>query len=596
MDVFNVFRETLGDTDPISFVERVFYLRGTPMKIRDTGRDYLFDYYNYLAYEAPKLEAKPVITLKGRQVEMTTTAICIVLYYLCSGSHLNCPRFTHFNVLYTFPRKEQAQRFYNDDTKLRGFMNNSRKVKVGSTEVPEIEYLRDYTRSQTMGQTTFKHGNQLFLGGAWGDADSLRSITSDCIVFDEIQDLSQRALNNTRESATVSRYNIELGFGTPLLANSEFDRMWQKSNQQYYHFRCPSCEKLYWLNIDNWKRIWKTGFTVTCPHCGKDHDKRKAAVGGQWIAMRTNDITRVGFHFSQLIHPAHSLENLLRKESEQPRMTFVNEVMGEFYAGLTRPLTFAELMDSSAKPFTTMGMEKMVLPPRQTFMGVDWGGSSSAGEEAEGALTCVCIMEPVENGMFRVVFAHKFVETSFDEQVNYISEWIRIFNVKECVADIGFGHVQVYQLQCEWGDRVKGCYYTGGQAKSMYSYNKDKQLITVDRNGTLEVVYDELANARWQFPYREPEKVEWLVEHCTNVEIETRLTGGMARKVFNKPYRRRNDGLMALNYARIAYQFQRSNGFNQYRTRSDGKTFPKAKLARFSLGSKGRYLYNSFKG
>lgn len=982
MDILKTFKTSIADINPVDFVERAMCLRGTPMRIRGTGRDYLVPYYNYLAYEAPKPDSMPVITLKGRQVEMTTTAICIVLYYLCAGGYVGSPVFTHFNVLYTFPRKEQAEKFYSDDTKLAGFLKNSIKVKIGNTEISELEWLRDYTKKQSMAQTSFKYGNQLFIGGAWGDAAALRGITSDCVVFDEIQDLSLRALHNTRESYTVSRYKVELGFGTPLLMNSEFDRMWQKSNQQFFHFRCPKCEKLYILHPDNWTRIWKTGFMVECPHCfpastdiimsnfskkeikdievgdevithlneskkvtktfcrpydgklvsirskgsnilinstlehpyyvipkkdtlckkrgsqlvckrnsksycrnctyipipiwkkaqdlvvgdhllkkipiietypihsieylrllgyfaaeghylfniykdkkffagigfsihkneyqtigreivslcnelsskntakvhfknnvcsiflydknlaekffqdigkgarckqlsekvlrdsnilefigtfiegdgyigkskkhhyiiisstsknlvsqmsnillskkilhsvtlsknsipktskqqelsiyrieipqlyistvlpyvkfkGKDihinfrkencqikilngyicyeitkleqydfngnvynfevendhsylvedrivhnctflHDKRKAVARGEWIAQRTSDFNRVGFHFSQYIHPAHTFEELVRKKEDLPPMTYKNEVEGEFYAGTTRPLTFAELVSSSADPYSNLYFERMILPPRETYMGVDWGGGSASDDGDDGgggSFTAVVIVEPLRDGNYRIVHAHKFVETKPEDQVSQIAEWIRIFNVKDCVADAGYGHIEVAKLQNEWGDKVKACYYSDSRLKSPYQYNKEKQLITVDKHATLELVYEELASAKWQFPYRDPNRVDWLIEHCTNVEIETVVIGGMARKRFKKPHRRRNDGLMAINYARIAHYFRRSNGFVVQALNGPGsetRNFPKPRLARFTFGSNTRHLYNNF--
>ena len=66
------------------------------------------------------------------------------------------------------------------------------------------------------------------------------------------------------------------------------------------------------------------------------------------------------------------------------------------------------------------------------------------------------------------------------------------------------------------------------------------------------------------FPYKEPIRVEWLMQHISNIEIVT-TTGGSGQ--IKKQYRKQGagkpvDGACALMYAYVGYMFQKTQGFN----------------------------------
>jgi hypothetical protein len=86
-------------------------------------------------------------------------------------------------------------------------------------------------------------------------------------------------------------------------------------------------------------------------------------------------------------------------------------------------------------------------------MGVDWGGG-------EHAFTVVWIMAQDDEGRWRLIYVRRFDERDPMKQVAVIANLITLFNVKQAVADIGYGAVQVSQLQKKFADRVLGCQYT----------------------------------------------------------------------------------------------------------------------------------------
>lgn len=82
-------------------------------------------------------------------------------------------------------------------------------------------------------------------------------------------------------------------------------------------------------------------------------------------------------------------------------------------------------------------------------MGVDWGGGKFA-------YTVVWIMAKDDKDRWRLIYVRKFDERDLMKQVEVIANLIPIFNVKQAVADIGYGAVQVSELQKRFGSRVMG--------------------------------------------------------------------------------------------------------------------------------------------
>ena len=91
--------------DPVEFAEKALTIDGQPFQITSCGRDYLHEIYRYICLEAVGKKGKSVVVKKGRQVEMTTTACSVSLYFACGGVY------DHIRGLHTFPQIEQARRY-----------------------------------------------------------------------------------------------------------------------------------------------------------------------------------------------------------------------------------------------------------------------------------------------------------------------------------------------------------------------------------------------------------------------------------------------------------------------------------------------------
>lgn len=553
----NNLKEDLNDIDPITWAENNLRLDGKKFKITGTGRDYLYEIYNYIAFELPRSDSIPMVMLKSRKVEMSTTATVLALWYLTSGVKDN------ITFLHTFPQIDGAERYSNSyfDKIVKGakknFIWNKKRDKIGKYSV-------------TLKQ--FVNNNQIFIEGASNEANRLRNIAVDFTIFDEIQDILLKARGNIREAMSTSRFGpagtgMEINFGTPKEANTDFQRMWEDSDQRYYHLKCLYCEELFGLTIDNFIH----GFMVECLHCHELQDKRKAMMGGKWIATRTQgDILYRGYFLNQLYIPHYTRESIDRKKKDYARepQTFANEVMGEFWSGATYGLSFNDVYNHCVEVHGARATQRSfathIFPTeKRTYMGIDWGGKIEGKKGVGGqSFTVITIVSKEPDGKIMLEYTERVDQEGLTYLIDRVRYLWRTYSITECVADIGYGHVEVQELQKIFGDKVKSCYFSA-QVKATYKYNRDLYMITVNRDRVIEEVIEGIKANSFIFPYADPQKVEWAMQHVCSMIVSSKTIGGTVRRVFekgNKP----NDFLMTLIYAYIALKYQATSGFTQH--------------------------------
>jgi len=554
--------------DPIAFVERTLTVEGKPFILSRCGREYLHEIYRYTCLEAVGPKGKAVVVKKGRQVEMTTTASAISLYMACSGAY------DHVRGLHAFPQIEQARRYSN-------MVFNARvDESIGGC-------LRKVLESDgSVTQKSFKSSNFILIEGAGEGGDRLRGPSLDYVLFDEIQDLPKAARENTQEALSHSKFGpsgfgLELDFGTPKDASSDFHNLWINSDQRYYHLKCLHCGYYFPLfyEYDTAKTVTDTNFMeglmVECRDkegkgCGKQMDKRLAMKGGKWVPLGDPKAPRRGYHIDQLLVPDITREAIDQKLAEKTARGFDNEVMGKFYSGRDTGPSYTQVLEATTTdPDTRSWRFNNIVNDRITWAGIDWGQRiSGEDDEGTGGYTVFIVMSRLPQGKFRVEFAHRMEQSKVagdDEtsQLAEIAKWIRHYNCKVVACDFGAGHVQNQLLTEQYPDRVKQVFSTAG-CKQSYKFDRRKNMITIDKHQVFEEVYDLILDQKaFCFPYGEPAKIEWLMRHISNIEIITKAySSGSTRKIYQKQASNRPiDGAAALVYAYVAYKFQQSAGF-----------------------------------
>ena len=553
------------EIDPVRFIEKYRTIRGKNFKIVGEGRDYLVDFYRYMCIGALK-DRKPTVVVKGRQVEMTEAALNIALYYLCN--------YKFFTTLHSFPRDSQVSRFSTQ--RLQGALRDSAPDEDNNPML--MGFLADHKNARnTVSGVEFKNSSYYYMYSAWGEADALRGISADLLCRDEFQDWSPSAIDNTDACLSASPYKIEFSFGTPKSAGTAFSDLWDHSDQRYFHTRCTGCNHLFIIDLDN----FLYGMTVQCPRCKKEQDKRISNRNGVWVPMKeSRNCMRTGFHISQLLSPMITREEITRKQLEFSPMKFKNEVMGEFFSGSTNPLDPHKVIATCCEPYKDEDFVHQVVPPKQTFMGIDWGGRTDLNDK--GAYTVVTILSK-DRDKYKIEFTKRITYNDYLKQVAYIKELIRVYNCINVVADIGAGAIQCQMLQAEFKDLVKSCYYSAN-LKTKYVYNPESWMISVDRDAWLEEIIDIIVRGNIIIPWRNNKDKQWFIDQICNTEIGiSEKTGNVRRKYQKTDKKMPNDALHSLNYAFIAsVSHLGENSYGSPTARQYGTAMPASLGANFT--------------
>jgi len=351
----------------------------------------------------------------------------------------------------------------------------------------------------------------------------LRNIPADFVVVDEAQDVQSEALPVIEETLSHSPHGEMLLIGTASEHGSAFEKLWQLSDQKEWDLE-SEC----------------------------------------WIARKPENQLYSGYHISQEMAPwikalppkhPNSIEAKRQRYSER---RFLNEVLGLFYAGMAKPLLTEDVLRCRA---LRLHMMPRLDPPYRSYMGVDWGGGVGR--------TVVWIMAQDEWDRWRLLYVHRFQEKDLMRQAEVVSNLIPLFNVKQCVADLGYGAVQVSELQKKHASTVLGCTYVQRPDKPLERKDREEfgeritQLhVQADRSFYVEKAISliKLVDAKGnrfpmlQLPWAEPSRIEWIIDQFTCLERETtEMRSGRQYFRYVHPEGLEDHAFHAFVYALIAY-------------------------------------------
>jgi len=446
----------------------------------------------------------------------------------------------------------------------------------------------------------FLNGNHIWIESTGLDADRLRSKTCDAIFFDEVQDIPAAALGNAVKILSKAKYGrvgdgIQVYFGTPKQKGSTYWDMWNASSQQYYYLGCASCKKhfpLYTPGSNDWEKIWLYQFIVKCTHCGHEQDKRDAAERGKWVAAKdTNDAKLIGFHINQLYMPEFTKEKILSEKPENhpvnTERAYQNEVLGEFFqgeAGIMSPDQLREICGDFSRKFRaniSQSENKLV------FLGLDIGKKAdleqlvdkkTTGGTGQSYSTAVVISVEGLNKI-SIEFATKFKRNDLASKKGLVEQIMKNYNVNLAVCDIGYANDFNEIMQTEFGHKFLSSQATGRVNDHVKFIDAVfPKLINFERDFYISEMYEQLKKGNVRFPLGDYEQINWLIQHCTSMEIKPSIstkTGEVSANYVkgSSP----NDGMMALINAYLAYKFYVSDGFKVKNPLLYNKADPKKK-------------------
>jgi hypothetical protein len=588
-DLFLEMKEKILEMDPVYWCEKYLTIDGKPLKLRDGWEPYI-DIYRYVGVTALTRKGKKVIFLKGRQVGGTMAALFIELFLLASGQYGTKTK-PPIRIMHCFPQLEMARRF--SVTKFDTVVNTSKLVDSPKDKIKKIPYIETRIMPDADSQQLkyFQGGNHIFIESTGLTGDRLRGITADIFLGDEIQDMRTAAIENATKSLTQAQYGatgdgVQFYFGTPKKKGSDFHKRWSVSNQQFYHLGCEKCQQdfpLYTPGSDDWENIWiedslpeshpSHGFIVKCVHCGHEQDKRAAAKRGKWVCYNKDPKSQyMGYHLNQLYIPNFPRWKVIGEKPENhpvnTERAYRNEILGEFYSGTSQPITTDEIDQICGEQTMMLASRLSSSPDRKIIIGFDWGqkveDSGAGDEESSGGKSYSVAIVLVQEGpkLFRVAWAERFMKNDLDYKVERAEQLFRRYNPDLALGDIGFGYEICKILQKRYGHKflaASGLHNVTGK----YRLKEEDNLNTVifEKDYVLEQIFEKFKRGEIKFPYKDYEKIAWLVEHCAS--MDTKVTYDRSGEPMTKYVKGHipNDGLMGLTYAYVGALSLASNNF-----------------------------------
>jgi hypothetical protein len=579
-DVFNQFKDSVLNIDPVTFCEKYLTLESQPFRLSEGYKPFA-DIYRYIGLRAIQEGAKPVILVKGRQVGATTMATALEMYFMASGI-FGCNGRPPMRIIHCFPNLIHV--FSYAKIKLNNAIMASLLVDDPFKPGRKRSYinLKIDSSSPSNDSLQFKQfvgGNFLRIESTGLEADRLRGGTVDCLFYDEVQDIPIAAISNANKLLSQARYGtetegVQVYFGTPKQRGTDYWKMWNDSSQQYFQLGCEKCKKhfpLYTPSSNDWEKVWLYGFIVKCVHCGHEQDKRPAAERGKWAALNGNENCGfVGYHINQLYMPNFTKEKILSKKPENSPIaterSYQNEVLGEFYTGDAAPITPEELHEKCADIGRKMRASISVSDKKKVYAGFDWGKKQDVeGQEKMGQSYSSAVVITAEGPhLLSVQFATLLRRNDFEYKKQLVEQMFRQYSVGLAVGDIGYANDLTEVLQKEYGNRFLAS-EAKGNMKNHVKFVTDEfpNTIRFDRDYYIADLFDMLKKGNIRFPYGDYEKISWLIAHCCSMDIKTtsdRFGEPMSHYVKGATP---NDGFMALLNAYLAYKFDITGGFNQ---------------------------------
>lgn len=346
-----------------------------PLLLRLKGKPYTLD--DYFPFEPLfSVDTPPAFVLKcARQVSKSAS--------LASRNVIRHSVLKHFNSLFINPLSNQTLRFSKQY--VRPFITDS---VVGRS-------LLDRGSEQSILQITFRTRSTMYFSYCLSDADRVRGIAADSVIFDEAQDIDWDLIPVVMSTTDGSKWATMQVAGTPKTMDNTMERMWSRSSQAEWVVRCDACNyyNIPCLSQDVLDMIGER--TVVCAKCSRpinprpvNHPVPRLRGSGFWLHAHPNLAEEFpGYHVPQIIMPSH-YENLrkwqtLRRSMDPmntPRHIFINEKIGEAADSGTMLISQPDLQKACGlygRPNRLSEAVRVRGNYMDVAVGVDWGGSTA---------------------------------------------------------------------------------------------------------------------------------------------------------------------------------------------------------------------------
>lgn len=341
------FKSVLAKSDPLVWSHENCWIQDgnlwSPYGLRaGSSRDYSFLKGIFDVFKGKPERDIEVVVMKPTQMGLTTLAMVLMMYYLCT---------TGRNVIYMLPDQGQLSDFAHN--RLDKLIENSPQLSALFSDISNV------------GIKVARSG-ALYLRGS-NSSSKIEEIPAGFVIRDEIDKMNQQNAELALKRLSGQPFGWILDLSHPTYPDAAIDARFKSSSRHRYYVICPNCgekQTLDWphnVNIEN--------ETLVCRACDKGKFGQKSCpMSGFWEPEDPGNPIH-GFHFNQLISPTVSISKIIReweaaKGKPHKLEIFHNTVLALPYINASEVLTPLQVQDCcEAYGMTDSG--------QGTFMGVD---------------------------------------------------------------------------------------------------------------------------------------------------------------------------------------------------------------------------------
>ena len=468
------------------------------------GRPFTFQRHEYLL--EPYQDDHPNIAeMKAAQMGLTSKAMLRVLYKARYEAYRG--------ILYLFPSKTDVTDFA--------------KGRVDPL-IDENEEIAQWVKDTDSANIKKIWNCFLYLRGMTSRV-GLKSVPIDFIVFDELDEAPQNAIDMAMERMAHSEFREVLKLSNPTLPDYGIDKAFQESDQRYWLLKCSACGAY-------------TCLEETFPDCLVEIDGRVIRACsrcqgelnpsiGQWVAKHPSISHKRGYHYSQLFsHFVYPGDILHQYRTTNNLTDFYNLKIGVPYVEAENRLSLQEVL-------ALCGSDGIVNEdPGPCYMGVDQGKDLH-----------VVIGKKARQKAGRII--HLGAYKNWED----LDRLMKNFHISRCVVDA----LPETRNARAFAERHKGRvflnYYNEHQ-KGSYAWNERDQIVSCNRTESLDASHREITAQEVILPC-ESEITRIFAAHLHNMakKLEEDKETGSKRYIYVKlgPDHFRH----SLNYECMARQY-----------------------------------------
>lgn len=360
---------------------------------------------------------------------------------------------------------------------------------------------------------------------AWGDGDALRGLHGHMGIIDEFQDVDESMFSTFLEAVDQSVPQVPyfptiVVIGTPKMANSFFNDLWEMSDQKTW-----DPDENEWVHQSEPDEFIPQDLRERREDLHREADELESLIGNEDVdqdaleaeieskreaANKIEGYNVTGWHIDQYASPLHDDAKIEFKRQKYTEKKFKNEVLAQFYTPENDLLADDHVKD--AFDFDHGFTNKRQYDDSTVVMGVDWGGGDSQG----ASKTVLVVGERIEyeDGNHRIIVRDlEFLDPDLNKQAELeeVEQRIRDYEVDRVAVDEGYGSKQREDLQEGQGiwndsgwDQVCGIIYGNIKDKDKPKFSdsgyKDSDFCTVARTHMIENMVADFKADRIKIP------------------------------------------------------------------------------------------------